>query len=59
MRNLVSQQQAPKFETKKTIWSKACPREGCGGDVGRFNEYEGDVFKCLMCNREVSRHALR
>jgi hypothetical protein len=58
MRNILSANQTPKFETNKTVWPKACPREGCGGDVGRFQEYEGHTFKCLMCNREVPTHVL-
>lgn len=60
MRNqLVSEKQTPKFEAMKTFFPKACPREHCGGDVGRFQEYEGHTFKCLLCAREVNANVLR
>jgi len=59
MRNqLVSEIQTPRFESMQTFFPKACPREHCGGDVGRFQELEGHVYKCLLCAREVSKHVL-
>lgn len=54
----MSQQQAPRHKVNKNIWLKACPREGCGGDVGRFKTYGPDEFKCLMCSREVPYRVL-
>lgn len=50
----MSEQQAPSFKTEGNYHLKACPRPGCGGDVGRFQEMDGPVLKCLSCSREVS-----
>lgn len=59
MRNiLVSEQQSPRFDVAQIFFPKACPREHCGGDVGRFAEYEGQTFKCLTCAREVKEVSL-